>query len=346
MLAILPVAGCDYKGEATMRYSYNTTTDPGTGWEVVELRGVSASDPAREISVKICPSGGNNLYALRYDGHDLIYGPEDLGDFYRKRIGTPVLYPTPNRVTNGTFTFMGETVVMQVPGEEKPRTIHGLVYDDVWKWTEPEITDNGVVLHTWYDFTEDNPRFNAFPFLNTIRMDFDLSVDGVRISYEVENRDTRPMGFGFALHPYWHVIGGKDKTRIQVDVPWHMEAVEKYPTGSLEAVQGTGYDLTQPRPVSELALDDVYFGATPNSMVRVLWDDVNLELRQTASEDFTHVVVFTPDAPFFCIENQTCSTNAHNLYTRGFTREAHLQTVEAGDKTGGYVDYTVHRTSQ
>lgn len=232
---------------------------------------------------------------------------------------------------------------MQVPGEEKPRVIHGLVHDDAWQWSDPEVFNDGVVLHTWYDFTKDNPRFEAYPFLNTIKMDFTLSADGVRISYEVDNKDTRPLGFGFALHPYWHVIGGKDKTRIQVDVPWHMEAVEKFPTGTLEAVEGTKYDLTSPRPVSELALDDVYFGATPNSMVRVLWDDAGLELRQTASEDFTHVVVYTPDAPFFCIENQTCSTNAHNLHARGFTREAHLQIVEAGDKTGGYVDFTVHR---
>ena len=123
-----------------------------------------------------------------------------------------------------------------------------------------------------------------------------------------------------------------------------MEATKDLlPTGKLEPVEGTGWSLLELRPVSELRLDDVYYGATPESMVRVIYSSIGLQIQQKASSDFTHVVVYTPDRDYFCIENQTCSTDAHNLYSRGYKKESHLQIVEPGKKTGGYVEYIIIR---
>jgi aldose 1-epimerase len=71
-----------------------------------------------------------------------------------------------------------------------------------------------------------------------------------------------------------------------------------------------------------------------------------LRLTLGASPDFTHVVVYTPAArPFFCIENQTCSTDAHNLHARGFVRQAHLSIVEPGQSHRGALDWRIRRTA-
>ena len=65
-----------------------------------------------------------------------------------------------------------------------------------------------------------------------------------------------------------------------------------------------------------------------------------------ASADFTHLVAYTPPGEnFFCIENQTCSTDAHNLNERGFVRESGLKTVAPGATRGGSVTYAVNKTA-
>jgi aldose 1-epimerase len=43
----------------------------------------------------------------------------------------------------------------------------------------------------------------------------------------------------------------------------------------------------------------------------------------------------------FCIENQTCSTDAHNLHARGFTREAHLLVLAPGKIARGSLEWQV-----
>lgn len=324
-----------------MSYSYSITKDTTTGWNIVRLNAVNQSDPKQNISIQVTPEGGGNMFSFSAGGTDLIKGPDELVNLMKPKRGNPILFPTPNRVRDGRFEFMGETFTMQVPGEDRPRALHGLTWDAPWNFSEPVVLDDGVVFKTWYVLDEDNPRFQAFPFRTTLRVDYTVTAGCVRIAYEVENNGIKPLGFGFAFHPFWTVIGDKASNKIQVALPYHMEAIEKFPTGKLEPVEGTKWSLNDPVPVSELDLDDVYFGATPESNVRVIYESIGLELRQKATADFTHIVVYTPDADFFCIENQTCSTNAHNMHAQGYERESHLQIVQPGGTTGGNVEYSV-----
>jgi len=340
-IIILAATGCEEKRGGDMVFSCSTTKDPVTGWHVVQLNAENPADSKKNITIKVTPDGGNNMFSFSAGGTELIKGPDELASLLNPKRGNPLLYPTPNRVSDGRFEFMGETFIMQVPGEEKPRTIHGLVWDVPWNFSEPVVLDDRVVLKTWYIFNEENPRFQAFPFRNTLRVEYTVMNSRVRIAYDVENTDNKPLGFGFAVHPFWKVIGDKNTNKIQVALPCHMEALEKIPTGKLEPVEGTKWSLSDPVAVSGLDLDDVYFGATPESNIRVIYDSIGLELRQKATADFTHIVVYTPDADFFCIENQTCSTNAHNMYAQGYERESHLQIVRPGETTGGHVEYSI-----
>jgi dipeptidase D len=55
-------------------------------------------------------------------------------------------------------------------------------------------------------------------------------------------------------------------------------------------------------------------------------------------------VVFTPwDRPLFAIENQTSSTDAHNLWDQGKKRESHLLVLEPGARGGGFVEWRLRR---
>jgi aldose 1-epimerase len=53
------------------------------------------------------------------------------------------------------------------------------------------------------------------------------------------------------------------------------------------------------------------------------------------------VVYAQPRNPFFCVENQTCSTDAHNLYARGLQDAAHLLFAPEGGKSMGWIQFRI-----
>ncbi len=339
--ALLAAAGCSIMNGGDVTFYGSVARDSSTGWDIVELNAVHADDPEKNISMKVVPQGGSNLFSINAGGHELVRPTDDLNRLKQSMSGIPVMYPTPNRVRNQTYTFMENTYTMTFPGDPIRNRLHGLVRDhDAWQYSQPTVSKNGISFKTWYVFDESNPRFTGYPFKNTLTLTYTLSADRIRIAYEVENQDTKPLGFGFGLHPYWNLIGGKEVMRIQADIPDRMLGENKLPSGELAPVAGTEYSLLEPALLSELNLDDVYYGATPRSTVRIIYDTIGLELAQKASADFTHVVVYTPrDA--VCVENQTCSTDTHNLYDKGFRDESHLQIVEPSETADGYIEYIV-----
>ncbi len=341
-LILISTAGCSPRNDDVGTvFSHAITVDAKTGWLIIHLNAEDSNDPRSSIAAKICAEGGCTLFSLTVGGHELVRASEDKSQFLERMDGIPIMFPTPNRVRNQEYVFMGDSLRMTFPGDDKPRRLHGLVRDDTrWKYSEPVEVEDGVVFRSWYVFDESNPRFPAYPFLCTLRMEFKLMKDRIRVSYEVENQDNKPLGYGFGLHPFWNVIGTRDDVRIQADLPWHMDAIEMMPTGKLDPARGTVWDLSEPKILSQLHLDDVYFGATLESTVRVIYDVLGLEIVQRASPDFTHVVVYTPETDFVCVENQTCSTDTHNLYAQGLVRESNLLIVEPGMKNGGQIEYS------
>jgi succinyl-diaminopimelate desuccinylase len=122
-----------------------------------------------------------------------------------------------------------------------------------------------------------------------------------------------------------------------------MEALQMLPTGKLLPV-GPERDLRQGRTLLELDLDDVYFGMAPGKRAGIQWRGSNIDLTLEASKEFTHLVVFTPwDRPLFAIENQTSSTDAHNLWGKGFKRESNLLVLQPGARAGGFVRWRLAR---
>ena len=69
-----------------------------------------------------------------------------------------------------------------------------------------------------------------------------------------------------------------------------------------------------------------------------------MQLTIAASDCFRNAVVFTPkNKPGFCIEPQTCATNAINLHAQGLIDESGLLTLPAGQRFACWVDYAVER---
>ncbi len=303
-----------------------------------QLRYEDPNDPRLNLAARVCPEAGANLFSLVLGETELLHAPTDLKSLRGAGTGIPILYPTPNRVRNGRFTFEDREFKFSDDGRT---TIHGLVLRAPWKSEPPRPDGDGVTLRTWIDFEPGTAHYDRFPVKNRLAVDYRLSARAVRISFTVENRDSRRLPFGFALHPYFRILGARDQTFLQVPAQARMEATpDLLPTGALLPLEGAPFDLRRPRPLSELALDDVFWGVKPDEAPCYEARDAGVRVELPASEHFTHMVVYTPKGrPFFCMENQTCSTDAHNLHARGLVKEAHLLIAEPGRSVSGWVEF-------
>ena len=316
--------------------------DPKTGWNIAVLQFTNASDPERSLEARIVPEAGSNLYSLKIGDTEVLVQPAEWGTTPSLRYGFPVLFPTPNRVRDSKFTFDGQTYTF--PANERTHFIHGLVHKLPWKAGAASADEKSASMETYLDWDSSQPDFKLFPIKHRLSLRFTLDSHGVKLAFTVDNQDTKRLPFGFAFHPWFQILGSRAETYLQVPAQKHMEAEGLLPTGNLADLAGTPFDLRKPVSLEMLKLDDVFWGLTPKDIPSYEARDKGMKVSLGGSPEFTHMVVYTPPGrPFFCMENQTCSTDAHNLYAKGLEKEAHLLIAEKGKKVSGWVYVKVER---
>ena len=288
----------------------------------------------------IVPSHGSNLARFTVEGRAVIdFDPRLLAR--HDYTGTPVLYPTPNRVRDGVFRWKDREYRQVKSGTLVVE--HGLVHGEPWTCGDPVSGADAVSLATWLEFRPGSAVFEAFPFPHRLSLELRLTGRGVSVTYAIHNDGTEEIPFGFGLHPYFQKLAGEEGTLLSLPAEAVMEASpDLLPTGSLREVGGTIYDLRRPTAVGALDLDHVFTGIPAGDHARIEYRGLDLTVRLEATPDFSHQVLYTPRGEnFFCLENQTCSTDAHNLFDRGFARESGLKTVKPGDTHRGSVTYSL-----
>ena len=316
---------CLSAGEVTVE------RDLATGWEVYTLR-------QGETTVHVAPGAGANAYSVVHCGTEFFRVPEELRKLPGVRYGNPILYPMPNRVKGATFTFEGKTY--EFPKNHAGNFIHGLVHSEEFDVESTVAKDDFVEMTCSLKFDPGRRPYELFPFRHVFRMTLSVHEGAVRWTYEVDNSEgERDLPFGVAFHPYLIYQKSRKETYLHVPTAHLMESAKQLPSGNLLELDGHPLDARQPRSLDGFNADDVFFGMMPDQPARVTFRDVNHSITFWASAEFTHLVVWTPDRPYFGIENQTCSTDAHNLVSQGKGDVAHLQICSPGEKMTGNVEY-------
>ncbi|GCF10330.1 aldose 1-epimerase [Dictyobacter arantiisoli] len=330
-------------------FSAEIRQDAELGSTVLSLSYQDAQDASRNLNAEIAPDLGSNLFRLRAGEHDIIY--RDLALLKQMGFtGDFVLWPFPNRVRDKRYSYQGKEYSLAAVKRPTPDTvlIHGLVFDRAWQYEQPVVTATSASVTTFVDVTAaDDHWYEAYPFESRLSLTYTLTAEGVQITYQVRNTGTQSLPFGFALHPYFSTLSNKQETYISLPAKAVMEADSLLlPTGRVLDVSGIMYamfDLRQPVAVSNLKLDHVYTQLEPGAPVVVDYRGRGIQLHITSTDDFTHAVIYSATAqdPFFCIEHQTCSTDAINLAIQGEERQqmAHLLEVQPGSSATGSLYY-------
>lgn len=308
-----------------------TAKDAATGWDVFTLT-------QGQTSVRIVPAAGANAFSVVHRGTEYLRVPDELKNLPGVGHGNPVLYPMPNRVKGAKFRFEGKTY--EFPKNGSGNFIHGLVHSEAFSVEAASASSEQASLTMALRFEPGTERYRLFPFEHVFRLTVAVREGVVTWSYEVDNEaGSKNLPFGFALHPYVIYQKSRQETYLQVPATHLMESSQQLPSGKLLTLDGHPLDARQPRSLAGFNADDVYFGMQPDRPAKVEFRDVNHSITFKASKEFTHLVVWTPDRGYFGIENQTCSTDAHNLASQGMGDVAHLQVCPTGEKRTGSVAY-------
>ncbi|HWP43051.1 MAG TPA: aldose 1-epimerase [Blastocatellia bacterium] len=304
-----------------MAEKYSVTSELRGGVEVFVLR------EAEEARAEIAPSLGNNCFAFQAAAP--ILEPVEFDEFQSKptSFGIPVLFPFPNRIRDGVFSFRGRSFRVDPPR-------HGFVRDKAWR---VELTGATAEEGAWIKSSIDAANYSdqilaQFPYPFRLEVIYRLKDSALEMEATARNTGDEDMPAGYGIHPYFR---RPDQGSIQVPARKRWELADSLPTGRLLDAEGS-YDLREPRDLNALSLDDIFTdsSADADGLTRCRLNDIQASSQVVVEFDpkvFPHIVVYTPPAPrrAICIEPNTCPTDAFNLQERGI--ESNLLVLRPGE---------------
>jgi aldose 1-epimerase len=310
-------------------------------------------DDASGSRAEVWPALGFNCFRWRAPREgkvlELLYAdPHLLDNPNPTRNGIPILFPFPNRIRDGRFSWDGKTYQLPLNDPAKKNAIHGFPCRRPWRVVGQGGGADGAWVTGEFVASVDAPETRAlWPADYRLRITYRLGAGSLRIEAEVENPDSVSLPFGLGYHPYFRVplLPGQPETWVEARAHRYWELAESLPTGAHPAVDPK-HDLLQPRPFSGLTMDDLLTGLDDSVQpgagglclrggVRPAPDARGLQV--LTSPAFREVVVFTPPhRQAVALEPYTCATDAINLQQRGV--DAGLLVLAPGEKWQGVVE--------
>ncbi len=311
---------------------------------IIELSYINKDSPEKSIRVCVSPHFGSNMVLFKVGECELIRCQKSV--LQKKGFtGNYVLFPFPNRIEAKKYEFDGQKYDLSFINRfDIQDLVHGFVFDQIWNYDDPVIEEEAVSLKTYIDITIQSDIFKMYPYECRLELEYKVTKYGVKVDYSVVNASNRKMPFGFGLHPYFSTLGNKDNVLVTLPAKYVMETNDRLiPSGKLIDVQNTRYDLRIPTELQKLNFDHVFTNLEKKKYAHIFYKAQNLKLNFETSNDFTHLVLYTGKVndQFLCMENQTCSTDAVNLYNKGFKEESHLLILEPGGTHSGFIYYKI-----
>lgn len=237
--------------------------------------------------------------------HDVLWPISDKDLKENAWFKQSILFPYPNRLEDGKYTFDGMNYQWPINQPETNNQLHGMVYNHPFEVDSAEaINDEATIslIHK-YDGSE-----SYYPFPFELKVTYKYFGTGLTTSFEVTNKGQSRMPFGIGWHPYFQ-IGGKGVAgyTFVTDGLHSLPLNERsLPTGEIESVENPVFKLC------EHVLDNAYkLPAQPNKYH--LETRAGFRLDFDVSDDMKYLQLFTPDGgETIAVEPMTCNVNAFN----------------------------------
>jgi aldose 1-epimerase len=302
---------------------------------------ISLYDPTTGSTARIAAHLGFNCYEFhaRLGGVlvDVIDSEPGFidGDKRPSGNGIPILFPYPNRIRGGHYTWKSRDYHIDPAAaafDPLGNAIHGFCLDRPWRVTN---RDEQFVVGEFVLSTDAPDRLPFWPADFGIEVRYELRGPALRADIRVWNPSDTPLPWGLGTHPYFRVplSPNSDPSHCLIIAPaaqaW--ELAEFLPTGKQTAIDPSR-DLRDGAYFGEIQWDDVLTDLehSGDSVECVIMDEsAGLQISQLCDAGFRELVVYTPPGRnSVCLEPYTCVTDAINLQQRGV--DAGLRVLEPG----------------
>jgi aldose 1-epimerase len=287
---------------------------------------ITLRDPKSGSTAQVAPGLGFNCFEFKaHVGGQVVDVLDTQPGFFDGSTrpsgsGIPLLFPFPNRIAHGRYSWNGREYQLPLPpGRE--HAIHGFCLDRPWRVThQSESSVTGV-----FQLSVDAPdRLPLWPTDFWIEVSYAVQGATLASRIRVQNPTDVPLPWGFGTHSYFKIplLPSGDPTQCSLfaaaSKKWPLQ--DNLPSGTPEPVSAAA-DLRQGIRYGTVQLDDLYTHLVPENHrheTSVVDESTGLRLVQSFGIEFRELIAFTPPRPnVVCLEPYTCATNAVNLEAQG-----------------------------
>ena len=250
--------------------------------------------------------------------------------------GIPLLFPFPNRIKSGCFSWAGKYYQLSeenVGYDGNGNAIHGFCIDRPWR----VVAQGDDFVIGEFQLSSDAPdRLELWPADFVIRVHYELNASTLHSRFEIYNPDKVALPWGLGTHAYFKLPLTSEteatKCLCQAPVTQQWELAECLPT-SKKAALPADFPLADGVYFGERKLDDVFSGVPADIVECIMLDEAaGLQIAQRTPGSFQELVIYTPpNRNAICFEPYTCVTDAINLEQS----ESAKQALNTGWKTLG-----------
>jgi aldose 1-epimerase len=266
-----------------------------------------AAGDQRAVVVEV----GAGLRSYTVGGRDVIdgYGADEMASAGRGQ----VLIPWPNRIEDGSYEFGGTWHHLPLSEPETRNAIHGLVRWLAWSVSERD-PDRVALEHTLH------PQ-PGYPYSLALRIEYALTVDGLRVTSSATNVGERACPYGSGQHPYV-TLGAESVDTLLLRAPGRvvLHADDRGLPTETVSVEGTEHDFREPRAIGETKLDHAFTDLVRDddgrARVELRDPDDGRALSLWLDEPYAYLQLFTGDPlpsvgrRSLAVEPMTCAPNA------------------------------------
>ena len=277
---------------------------------------------AHDFRLALSPEAGGCVDALDWRGQEILFPTHaraETGSAHpTERAGFPLI-PFAGRITGSKFRFEDHDYTLTPNFLPEPNAIHGFGWHLPWL-IETHTDDMVTLVHSH--------KTDEWPAAYTARQTFRLTETAFELEMSLTNTGERAMPAGLGWHPYFAAQDAYIQS--QVSAIWRPENM---PAHQPEALSPES-DLNTEQAATDLDLDHCFTSTKPDTLIR--WPERALQVRMTASDIFSHFVLYTPKGEaYFCAEPISHVPNAVNLDKPA--REIGLRVLRPGGTLSGTI---------
>lgn len=243
---------------------------------------------------------GATLRSFRLDGTELLWTFDE--DEAPLNYQGAQLAPWPNRIADGSYEFDGDQHQLPINEPERQTALHGLIYDKPFELIEH--TGSSVTQRVL--LTEEE----GWPFRLLLEIRHGLSDDGLLVDVTAANAGSRPLPYGYGVHPYFAF----PLDQLSLELPFTRELlVDPERLLPLELAPVTAeHDFTTARALGDAVFDTAFTAPrVPHWEVSLVGAGHSVHVWGDASTPW--VQVFThPERHTIAVEPMTCGPDAFN----------------------------------